>query len=247
MDLSIVIPSIRIDRWPILLESIAESCKRHTYEVIFVGPNAHSCINGTSVNQNIKFVRDLGNPNRCQHIGALVAEGLNIHFGSDDCLYTPDSIDAAMDLLNQDDVCVVTANYKEGGNTQGTLKLLNCYGNNKRGEVKDDWVIFNVPFMKYWFYYKYGGFDCRYQTTCWGHADLAARVQRFPHDDRPDMIKTLNTDVLECTHMPGTTGDHAPVHHAFTEDQQMFYHKPIGMVTMHDWRKVPSVWEKRWD
>ena len=58
--------------------------------------------------------------------------------------------------------------------------------------------------------------------------------------------------------MPGTSGDHAPVHYAQTEhDEKIFqeiYRDPawkfdaIGnCVFLDDWKKTPSVWERRFN
>ena len=71
-DLSIIIPTIRIESWEPLIESIADSCWRNSHEIIFVGPSYNNYIDKF---KNIKYARDFGSPNRCQQIGMTLAEG----------------------------------------------------------------------------------------------------------------------------------------------------------------------------
>jgi hypothetical protein len=55
--------------------------------------------------------------------------------------------------------------------------------------------------------------------------------------------------------MPGTTGDHAPVHYAQTENDEMLFavvYSNINSTTrksidFDNWQKAPSVWERRFD
>lgn len=241
-NLSIVIPSIRTENWPLLLDSIAKSCTRYTYEVIFVGPHVHDCINGTIANRNVKFIRDLGHPNRCQHLGSLIAEGEVIHFGSDDCVYMESMVDQALDLLKGKDV--VTTNYKEGGNPQIDLSILKCYGNNDFSDIKPHWLIFNVAFFQKLFFDWLGGFNTSYATTCWGHTSLAATA----HIHFKKMkIAVLDKPVLECSHMPGLSGDHAPIHLSFYEDEKLFKKDRFVEKSINDWKKDSGpVWERRY-
>lgn len=236
-DLSIVIPSIRIKNWPDLINSISKSCTKYSYEIIFVGPFYNDCIDDYT---NIKFIRDFGSPNRCQQIGSLLAESEYIHFGSDDCMYKPSSIDNVMSILTK--TPIVICNYSEGGNSQNTMKIIEAYGNNQYLEIKDDWVYFNVPFMKLDIF-KLFGFNCKYQTTCWGHTDLAARIQKIIPKSS---IVIHNESIFECSHMPNITGDHAPIHYSFFEDKELFYLSSIDSIPL-SFKKSQSKWSKRFD
>lgn len=218
IDLSIVIPSIRTQNWKNLIASIVSSCTKYQYEIIFVGPYYNDYIDNFP---NIKYVKDLGSPNRCQQLGSLVCDGKYIHFGSDDCMYRKDSLDNVIDILCPDKV--ITCNYSEGGNSQITMSLIKAYSNNIYGEIQEDWVYFNVPFMKTDLFKQYN-FNCLYQTTCWGHTDLAARIQ---DKISRHQIEVYDDPIFDCTHMPNITGDHAPIHHAFFEDSRAFYSTSI--------------------
>lgn len=234
-SLSIIIPSIRIQNWQNLIKSISVSCTKYPYEIIFVGPLYNNYIDDYT---NIKFIRDFGSPNRCQQIGSLLAENEYIHFGSDDCIYKPFSIDNAMDLMAK--TPIITCNYSEDGNIQNTMKIIEAYGNNKFLEIKDDWVYFNVPFIKLDIF-KIFNFDCKYQTTCWGHTNLAARVQ---NKISQSLIGIYPESIFECSHMPNITGDHAPIHYSFFEDKEIFYSSNIDSVPL-SFEKSQNKWIKR--
>jgi hypothetical protein len=234
--LSIVIPSIRTENWPNVLKSIKLACKNYNYEIIFVGPKLNTDI---ILPSNIKFIRDYSSPNRCQQSGALIASAEYIHFGSDDCLYIEDSIDQVMDVVFNTKK-ILSCNYTEGGNAQKTLRFIDAYGNNKLGEIKDTWKYINVPFMPREIFLKFN-FNCVYNTTCWGHADLAARMQNANFK-----IDEYITPIFNCSHMPNITGDHAPVHHAFYNDQSIFYNSSISE-QIQDYYNSSDFWRRRFN
>ena len=59
--------------------------------------------------------------------------------------------------------------------------------------------------------------------------------------------------IFECTQFPGTSGDHAPIHHAQLEHDQPFYAtiwKSSNcldriVIDYDNWKKVPSIWNRR--
>jgi len=240
MNLSIIIPSIRTNNWPDLIDSIQRSSTKYSFEIIFVGPSYNSHIEEYS---NIKFVKDLGSANRCQQIGSLLAEGDYIHFGSDDCMYMENTIDSVMDKLYGHNK-IITCNYSEGGNSQNTMSLVEAYGNNLFKEIIDSWVYFNAFFMNT-FIFRSFSFNCIYETTCWGHTDLAARIQNsIMKKNYHTEIEIHKDTIFECSHMPNTSGDHAPIHYAFFEDRNKFYHSKLDS-TILNFNDVPLVWKKR--
>jgi hypothetical protein len=235
VDLSIVVPSIRTDRWADLLDSIELSCNKYSWEVIFVGPEMDPCVESY---RNIKFLRDFGHPNRCQQLGAMIAEGTYIHFGSDDCTYREDVIERVLDVMTED---ILVCNYTEGDEAQKSLSLLTAYGQNKFNQVTPEMVYFNVPFFLRSCFMRYG-FDCAYETTCWGHSDLALRCQLAGEN-----VQVFDQPIFDCTHMPGMTGDHGPIHVAFHEDQNYWQNNKVDIDTSknHTWRLASFVWKKR--
>lgn len=232
--LSIIIPAIRNDRWENVLNSIAKSCTKYSYEVIFIGPNKY---NDTD---NVRYIQDLASPNICQHKALQRAKGDILHIFSDDCLFAEGSIDICLDRMDCD---AIIPNYDEGGNAAvGNFSLNYCYA---KTITPDSFVIFNTAFMKRERYFELGGFDCRFETLCVAQADLAARWQ-FSNFS----VKIENIVLSRCGHMPGTTGDHGPMHWAqVLNDIPLYLDKysaiPQLVVDPDNWKNQPRIWSRR--
>ena len=119
VDITILVPAIRKERWVHLYNSIKESTKR-SFELIIVGP--HNLPDELQRKINVKYIKDFGNPVRASQIGSLIAEGKYIFWASDDGTFQKGALDKAMDCLeNQENKSindVVISNYREGGQAQ---------------------------------------------------------------------------------------------------------------------------------
>jgi hypothetical protein len=215
--LSIIIPSIRVEKWANVISSIEKGCKKYDYEIIFVGPYYNSIIESY---QNIKYIRDFGSPNRCQQIGLIMAENKYVTWGSDDCLYEENVIDQCLDELINKDLLYLTTGYMEGGSTAvSNYSVQSCYRSGKHVDPK--WVIFNVAFVRRDILDEFN-FDTQFEVTCIGHTDLACRVQK----KYPGRGVLLIANIMQCEHMPGISGDHKPVHDAQTfSDEALLFAK----------------------
>lgn len=249
-DISILLPAIRKERWVKLYDSIPKSTKRK-FELIIVGP--HSLPDELQDKKNVKCIKDYGNPVRASQIASLVAEGKYLAWASDDGVYLDGALDRAIDFLenkpNKNIKDVVVNNYFEAGKLAcpgDVLKLKVSYP--PCTYLSDDWYNFNVATMYTEFFYDLGGYDCSFEVCPFAHADLAARAQRSGA-----RVHVLNESMLDCTHMPGTSGDHAPVHYAQTEhDQQLYaqiYEDPQSLdrieIDLENWRKASNIWKRR--
>ena len=90
-----------------------------------------------------------------------------------------------------------------------------------------------------------GGFDCQFDVTCIGHTELAVRAQL-------DGCSVINAGfkIGGLRHLPDTTGDHGPVHHAqLSHDHPLFDQKTQGSmeqrIRMDNWKNSPAVWDRR--
>lgn len=241
MKLSIIIPSIRTDKWPTLIESIEKACKLNSFEIIFVGPKHHDVM---YERKNVKFVRDFGHPNRCQQIGLLLSEGEIVTWGSDDGLYMEDSIDNCLSLIDKENLDYLSTGYKEGGNSAvSNFSIRSCYYSGPH--VNQNWYIFNVGFVKRKLL-ELVNFDTTFEVTCIGHADLACRIQNLSSNG-----KVIKDEILVCEHMEGSSGDHGPIFESQTyHDQDLFYRKYCGHnfnnVKWNDWKSnTETIWSRR--
>lgn len=239
MKLSIIIPSIRVDRHQAVLDSIKKSCTKYEYEVIFIGP-FHKVSH-----DNVLYIHDMANPNICQHKALSYCSGDAVHIFSDDCDFEDGSIDICMDALIDKGCDAVVANYHEGGNRAVNNFSLNyCYA---KTCTPDSFVIFNIAFMKKEKILALGGFDCSFETICVGQADLAARWQFSGFS-----VEVVDIRLCSCSHLPGTAGDHAPMHFAQLSNdiplyQMKYLSKPNLVVDFMDWRNKPVVWTRRFN
>ena len=203
VDLSIIIPTVRTERWRDIILAIEKSAAPYSWEILFVGPYYNSCIEGYT---NIKYIRDFGNPNRCQQIGLLLSEGKFITWLVDDYNEGPNNISKFLDIIyNTDEETIVVGNYDENGTVAvNDFSITRCYGGGQY--VNPSWVIFNVAFLHTSFLEKIGGFDCNFNVTCIGHTDVAVRCQH--HGCK---VINGNMKIGGLVWLADTTGDHAPI------------------------------------
>lgn len=251
IDVSIILPAIRTERWVKLYDSITSTMKR-SFELIIVGPS--SLPEELQNKKNVKFVKDFGSPVRASQIASLLIEGKYVTWAADDCVFENNVLDKNLDLLdekflkNGDNKDVVINNYVEAGNAlpYHVLKLKVAYP--PHTYISDDWYIFNVATMHSSFFYELGGYDCEFEACPFAHSDLAARAQRAGA-----RVSVINESMLTCGHMPGISGDHAPVHYAQTEhDEQLYakiYEDPSSQnrknLDLNNWMKSDKIWSRR--
>ncbi len=244
--LSVVVPGIRCERWLELYSSIVDSLESKDFELIFVGPwqPIHSALNNA---QNVKFIKSFRSPNACQQIGALYAEGEYIKFEADDCLFEPGALKRAIQSFN-DTWDVVLTKYGEGGSVLDDTRY--TYGMSYPSSPYIDRanVIFNSAIYKTKIFRRFGGFDCRFNVPCIGHADIGARI--YLGGSRKI---TFNYEtVCSCTHMPERTGDHWAIHDSQQQyDEPLFIekwnqkHPPAIHIPFDNWRSTEKVWGGR--
>jgi hypothetical protein len=271
IDLSIIVAGIRNRNWYKLYQSVKRSTKR-SFEIIFVGPfplletcNKPKC-DATQTNEshlfrtdlkrysNIKYIRDWGSPNRCAQIGACLAEGKFLTWIADDCLFRENALDNCLNILKDttesvDYSTIICTKYTEGDgvvHNDAYYKLNHAYPPSPY--ISNDWWIFNSAIMYTEYFIHVGGWDCQFEVPCCAHADLAIRAQR----NNANVIM-LSDSLCDCSHMPGRTGDHGPVHDAMEEHDLPLYKRIHTsnlqsnriIIPAFNWKKSPRVWERR--
>ena len=115
MKLSVFLPTIRthlLEKW---YDSLCESCNRHDFEVIFCGP--FDIPSTLTTKDNVKFIKDYGNPTRAAHLAALQAEGEYLYHTVDDILFYEGVVSEELDYI--DPSSVVAMRYNEGVDHSG--------------------------------------------------------------------------------------------------------------------------------
>lgn len=245
LGISLIVPSIRIEHWDRVLDSMSSACTKYPFEIIFIGPVANTECKAIK-QDNVSFIQSLASPNKCQQIGLVNANfDIVTHF-ADDCIFVPNIIDKCIDkLLEEPDnkKHVVLTKYTEGNNIlhgDDYYRLINAYP--KAQYINPEWWIFNSAI--FWAeYIKYlGGWDTRFQVPCLGHADLAVRAQR-------DGVKVsfIKESLCHCEH---GQSDHMPIElsHGY-EDAPLYQyiHHTIPdriRIDLDNYKYTPEVWRR---
>ena len=247
--LSILMPAIRVDLWKNVYDSIKTTTKE-SFELIIVSP--YSLPKELEEHKNIKFVRDYGNPNRTFNIALTLAEGEYTTWAPDDAIYQPQVLDKAiyvLDKLKHKEKVIISLSTIEAARhySEDFLYI------NKHKEIKSKYIPDNYRFLACGvlnteYFKKLGGVNCEFETHAMAHTDLAIRAQ----DDGATII-FLPDIAMRLTHMPGTTGDHGPIHNAQIDHDQPLYRKiyenpdreKVCHLDLFEWTRTEPVWNRR--
>lgn len=254
-DISIVMPAIRREKWENFYDSVERSTKR-PFELIIVGPYAP--IGKLGSLYNVKYIQDFGCPTRCANLGLLFCEG-NIFFGlmADDAILNEGSLDKYLsdfESMEPNIRNIISCRSTEGVNgTEKKVHGIDYYTVNGSSAtyspfIPNDWLIMNGA-IAYTSYIQYlGGWDSEFQGLAMAVTDLAIRAQI-----NGAKIKFSEEILFDLDHLPGTTGDHAPIHFSqILEDEPKFkqkYNQPLSNIApridIMNWRLRDSVWKRR--
>jgi len=247
-ELSILMPAIRPERWVDLYKSILSSTKRK-FEIILVSP--YALPKELEKGSNIKYVKDFGSPNRCFNIALMLAEGKYCTWGADDGLYQPGVLDKAINILEETDgekTIISMATIEAARHYSEEFCFINKHDEIKSPFIPDDYRLLALGMIRTNYFKKLGGVNCMFEAHAMGHLDLSIRAQ----NDGADFI-FLKDIAMKLTHMPGTSGDHAPMHYAQVEHDEDLYrklyrdkdYKPVNCLNIWEWKESPAVWTRR--
>lgn len=248
IDLSIILPSIRIDRLENVYNSITESCKLHSFELIIIGPYYPELIFNKS---NVRYIKDFGTPTRCAQIGAILAEGRLLTWGSDDATWLPNTLDNSIKITETHYCNYVAIRYGEGHGAPMPKELHNAraHGDCQLPGVLDHYKVAPVGILNTAYFRFLGGWDCRYEHLNMCCHDLVFRIQNNGGEIIIPDFPTFN-----CDWMPGQDGDHAPIHFAYFENdlplwKEMYAepHPDRIEIDINNWRQSPPVWKRRFN
>jgi hypothetical protein len=250
--LSVLVPGIRTHNWKRLYDSIKSSTKE-SFEMIFVGP--YELPTELQGKENIKFIQDYGTPIRCQQIALTESEGEWITWAADDGYYVENALDDSFSIIenNNDYKTVVFGKYFEGeGNEeiQDDIQYhkLNFHPATRTVYIPMEYMSLNCGVVSRQLLIEIGGWDCSFEVCPMSYADFAIRSQNYG----ANFIIQDNV-MFKCGHMPGTSGDHAPIHYAqITHDEPLFqqmYNSPECLsrvkIEIDNWKSCPDKWTRR--
>lgn len=249
MKVSVFLPTIRthlLENW---YHSLEKSCSRHSFEAVFCGP--FDIPKSLAEKENVKFIKDFGNPTRAAQRAALECDGDYIYHTVDDILFFEDCLSNELDSINEDDL--VAMRYREGQGFSGKqLPEAYWYAPNAYPRwpgVDQSWGIGIHFIMSKNLFVDYGGFDCRFEYLNHATHDLLFRIQKGEDIN----YKLSEEEASTADWMPGTSGDHAPIHYAqITHDEGLFRsmwymgNKDL-VIRINNWEEVPDVWNRRFN
>ena len=111
-----------------------------------------------------------------------------------------------------------------------------------------DYLLLNTGLLSKKLMLEIGGFDCQFECCAMACVDLSIRVQNYGCK-----IIIQNEPIFRSSHLPGTQGDHAPIHNAqLTHDQPLFlymYLNPVNKrrttIPLGNWENTDSWWTRR--
>ena len=234
MKVSVFLPTIRthlLEKW---YASLEKSCSRHSFEAIFSGP--FDIPDSLAKRENVKFIKDFGNPTRAAQLAAIAAEGEYLYHVVDDILFFEDCLSDELDKIEENDI--VALRYREGQDFSGTeLPPAYWYAPNAYPSwpgINQGWGIGIHFLMKKEIFIEF---------------DLLFRIQKA----REVNYKLSSKEASTADWMPGTSGDHGPIHYAqITHDEGLFRSMWFSgndnlNIDIGNWKDVPEVWSRRFD
>ena len=236
MKLSIIVPGIRPKNWQRLYASVNVP----EFEMIFIGPYAPP----ENMKQT-KYIHSFRSPCACQQIGLHYAQGEYVCVGADDGFFLPGALQYALDMTEER--TVIVGKYLEGESPENMesedyykFKYHKAY---RLKGVPQECLIFNCGVISKKFLMELGGWDCIFEATTCAHADLGIRAYEAGAE-----IVLQDKVMFSCSHQPGKTGDHKPVHEAMQRDLKTFkklWSKPRQQVELENWKNTPIRWKER--
>lgn len=260
MKLSILVPSIRPQNLAKLYNSIKTAFSGE-FEMIVASPYD---LPEDLRFDNVKLIRTFRAPLAAQQEALCSAEGEYISWAADDGYYLPGSIDRAFELINDhiqdtgpeefEHKILVMGKYQEGDRVNDHMEkdeyyiLNNHHGSQAMFLPEKTWML-NCGIVSRKILLELGGWDSKNFWACpIGYNDLAIRLQKYgcKFIIQQEMMFT-------CSHMPGETGDHAPLHIIQTRrDEPMYkeiYNHPYFSkrlaIDIDNWKQTPERFENR--
>jgi len=259
--LSVILPTIHVDKVYPLIASFLGSYTGE-WEFVIVSPYKipSKCVSSWG-NEHIKIIQDWGTPVRCQQRALLACSGEYVTRMVDDGLYHGGTLDLAIKKAAPDSV--VNMKFTESNDSidlthkdcqQLTMAKDEFYHLQYHNQTLMPYVPANFQVINFAIYprellVKMGGWDCQFESIALAELDLSIRLQFAGAN-----IVLTDGLILSCGWTPGLEGDHAPLHHAFYADMEIYkriysdisYENRI-LVPLNNWENSPSKWGRRFE
>lgn len=252
-QLSVICPSIRTHRLLELYDSIGKAFSG-TWELIIVSP--YALPKELEEKDNVQWIESWRSPLASQQMGLIASRGELISWVADDGTCLPNSYDIAYKLLeNEPYTTIVTGKYQEGERVNDNMEVdwyykLSNHESMQLPGVPIDCLMLNCGIVHRSLLFELGGWDSGLFQVCpLGYNDFAIRAHKFGCK-----FILQQEPMFSCGHMPGRTGDHAPIN-----DSQLFHDQPLfsgiysnpntyllrNKISIDNWKLSSEVWSMR--
>lgn len=253
-DVSVLIPGIRTHNWQTVIDTLRTSCSRHSFEVVFSGPFDPPPT--VAVLPNVKYFKTYACPSVAGQLGSKLCDAKLLLHSVDDAHFIPDAVNKAIDLYNAR--CsrkdAVNMRYTEDANFSGKTSPPEYWFAHHHVPLRLPGIPANYRLALHFlidlsYFRELGGFDCRYEYMNLNLHDLMFRLQ---YDG--GVVYDSPTDITNCDHFCGRSGDHAPIHDAYGSDIGIFnsfygnpnaLHPGMVRIDFDNWRQQPEIWQRR--
>lgn len=253
LDLTIIIPGIRTERWEKLYNESKIACKKFSHEIFYVGPKY---IPASLENKDdVRYLRCLSTPSVGVQQAVSICRGKYFLWLVDDSDLRENSIDMALQaILDSDEPQknIVYCRYteREHGKENELPRFWEAYFHNdlKQPLVKPDWKIAPI-FLAYTKWFKeLGGLDC----TNYEHINMNAIGFSFRVQELGFKVLYPPSLIMSCELQRNRNTSNNAVISAFFDNDLPNFKKEYasgGELETHieydNWLNQPIVWERK--
>lgn len=260
-DVAIILPSIRPENLVRFYNSALKACKSNTFQIII--PSPYLIPKELMATGNVTFLHTYANPTISFQTGALLSNSEFLYNVTDDGLIQENVIDLAIEKSKTLDwLDMINMIYNEGVLNPDTFEYLSENQSNHPPQywlayyhadlrlkgINPNWKLCMHFFIKSDYFFRLGGFDCQFEYSNHALHDLAFRAQANGSN-----IYELEKTAFLCSHLPGKTGDHGPVHDAQTGPDTQYFNElyrdqkgsELRKIEYNNWKNYANIWERR--
>lgn len=250
-DISILVPSVRIEKLERVYETISKNIGKYSFEMVVVSPFADLVCRSWEAPKNVKLIRDFGSPNRAMQIAGYMAEGNLVMNCADDATFYGSGLQIALNQYYDNEATrydyVIAVQYTEDFRPRMDGYWLTQTHDDLRLPTIPNMVFSAVHLCKREFWDRIGGYYCGYDNPNFSTIEFMLRAQR------QNAKIELSEEPVYDVHW--TQGDsevvRRPVHFSTLEHDIPLFKKRAEsgelytLPKVEDWKNSPSVWKRR--
>lgn len=252
-DLSVIIPSIRVNNLEKILFFLEKGVEPFSFEVIVVSP--YDIPDSLKQKENIKWIKDFGSPSRCVQMGSTLAEGKYLCWCSDDCTFiAPQALSQCIQMFEDKKItnknCICLRYFEGEGNSEfpENYWTARTHPDQQLIGISDGFKCAPLGMYNTEYFRELGGLDCRYLHINLCTHDLAFRLQNAGGR------VYLSPQNIFRFYWSWITPDAKPIQDAyFKNDKDLFaneWNKDQSnriKINYYNWIETESKWKMRWE